>query len=677
MPKPTLQNRDAFKSYLRAHKNKFTSRVQDCLVNDINSILTQKAAGITTSQSVKLLIFDINERIGITSEISNKNLIYIPALPNDVIRLGIGSATYSFNFGADDTGIIYSGITYGLNSTITLANSKLKVVGLGGVLLQPLDPPSFSVGVSTTTINEGGTVNFIVNTVDVGSGTTLYYNTTGTVSASDFTNNSLIGSFNIVGVGSTTGIATITRTIASDVNTEGNETFQLVISVGSTTGTVVATSSTITVVDLPPSFSVGVSTTTINEGGTVNFIVNTTNVSAGTTLYYSTDGTVSANDFTNNSLTGSFSIVGVGSTVGIATISRILSNEGGTEGTEYFTLSIRTGSTSGTVVATSSSVAVLNVEPSYNIGVSTTTINEGGTVNFTINTTDVGAGTSLYYSSSGTVSAADFTDNSLTGSFNIVGTGVTTGIATITRTIATDVFSDNAETFQLIVRTGSISGTIVATSSTVTINDVTPTYTVGVSTTIVNEGSSVTFTVTTTNLPNNTNLYYSTIGSGITASDFTNNSLTGSFAINNNSGSFSRTISGDRTTEGAEQFQIEIRTLSTSGSIVATSSTITINDTSRTPGADPSGKTFGPVQVNRDNGSTASTSDWYTICGIASLPAGSSIALFIDNSGSMTTATVQASYNLLLSKLAERNISIITVENGNEDWITPFLTELS
>jgi hypothetical protein len=43
----------------------------------------------------------------------------------------------------------------------------------------------------------------------------------------------------------------------------------------------------------------------------------------------------------------------------------------------------------------------------------------------------------------------------------------------------------------------------------------------------------------------------------------------------------------------------------------------------------------------------------------------------------MTTATVQASYNLLLSKLAAKNISIITVTNNNEDWITPFLTDLS
>jgi hypothetical protein len=42
----------------------------------------------------------------------------------------------------------------------------------------------------------------------------------------------------------------------------------------------------------------------------------------------------------------------------------------------------------------------------------------------------------------------------------------------------------------------------------------------------------------------------------------------------------------------------------------------------------------------------------------------------------MTQATIQASFDLLVSKLSEKNISIITVTNSNEDWITPFLTEL-
>ena len=35
-------------------------------------------------------------------------------------------------------------------------------------------------------------------------------------------------------------------------------------------------------------------------------------------------------------------------------------------------------------------------------------------------------------------------------------------------------------------------------------------------------------------------------------------------------------------------------------------------------------------------------------------------------------STIQASYDLLVSKLNARGITFITVENGTEDWISSF-----
>ena len=52
----------------------------------------------------------------------------------------------------------------------------------------------------------------------------------------------------------------------------------------------------------------------------------------------------------------------------------------------------------------------------------------------------------------------------LTGSFNIVSTGSTTGVATITRSITSDALLENEEAFRLQIREGSTSGTIVATT---------------------------------------------------------------------------------------------------------------------------------------------------------------------------------------------------------------------
>ena len=64
------------------------------------------------------------------------------------------------------------------------------------------------------------------------------------------------------------------------------------------------------------------------------------------------------------------------------------------------------------------------------------------------------------------------------------------------------------------------------------------------------------------------------------------------------------------------------------------------------------------------------------ICKIDDLLEGSSIALFIDTSGSMNMGTIQASYNKFVAKLNEKNITITTVTNNSEDWITPFLVDL-
>ena len=112
-----------------------------------------------------------------------------------------------------------------------------------------------------------------------------------------------------------------------------------------------------------------------------------------------------------------------------------------------------------------------------------------------------------------------------------------------------------------------------------------PTFAVSPSTSSVNEGSSVTFTVTTSNVSDGTTLYWSlnTVSGTINSSDFTGAAVTGSFSISSNTGSVALTLANDTTTEGSESFQLQVRTGSTSGTIVATSSTVTIGDTSTNP----------------------------------------------------------------------------------------------
>ena len=199
------------------------------------------------------------------------------------------------------------------------------------------------------------------------------------------------------------------------------------------------------------------------------------------------------------------------------------------------------------------------------------------------------------------------------------------------------------------------------------------------SATSMNEGGTITFTVTATGYADNSNLYFSTLekSGSIAAAEFDDNTLVGVCTITSETSSFTRTVVSDRNTEGSEIFQIEIREGSSTGTVLAISNEITILDTSVNIGHRASGKTFGPVQVNRDDGNTSNTSDWYSICDLETLPEGSKIAVFIDPSGSMSQYTVQASYNLLLEKLAAKNITVITVTDTDNDWITPFLGDLS
>ena len=96
----------------------------------------------------------------------------------------------------------------------------------------------------------------------------------------------------------------------------------------------------------------------------------------------------------------------------------------------------------------------------------------------------------------------------------------------------------------------------------------------------VNEGSSLTFIVGGSFITDDT--YYWQVNNITTANaDFT--AASGSFSIVNNSGTFNVTASADQTTEGSQTFTVSIYRNSVSGVLLATSDTLTINDTSVTP----------------------------------------------------------------------------------------------
>ena len=128
----------------------------------------------------------------------------------------------------------------------------------------------------------------------------------------------------------------------------------------------------------------------------------------------------------------------------------------------------------------------------------------------------------------------------------------------------------------------------------------TPTYALTRSSASVNEGSSVTITLTTTNISNGTVVPYTITGTGITAADLGLGSLTGSFTVSSNSASLIINIANDFTTEGTETFTVTLNSITPA---VTVSVSITDSSTSIIDGGGPT-STF---DVILDGGSPTST----------------------------------------------------------------------
>ena len=107
------------------------------------------------------------------------------------------------------------------------------------------------------------------------------------------------------------------------------------------------------------------------------------------------------------------------------------------------------------------------------------------------------------------------------------------------------------------------------------------TYTVTPTQNNVDEGDSLTFSVSVPGWPNGTALYWR-VGPG-TSRDADFQFQSGNIIMTNGNGAFQVNAVADQLTESAETFNITLRTGSGSGPIVYTSPNYTINDTSTTP----------------------------------------------------------------------------------------------
>lgn len=103
-----------------------------------------------------------------------------------------------------------------------------------------------------------------------------------------------------------------------------------------------------------------------------------------------------------------------------------------------------------------------------------------------------------------------------------------------------------------------------------------PTYIYTKDKSTIVEGETVTYSVVTTDFGTGT-LYWTNAGTTV-AADFSDNLNSGSIAITNNVGTLTRTAAIDIVSDAGETLIVQLRTISTSGTIVFEGSTVIVND---------------------------------------------------------------------------------------------------
>jgi len=265
-------------------------------------------------------------------------------------------------------------------------------------------------------------------------------------------------------------------------------------------------------------FSITASPTTGEPNTVITYTINTTLIPNGIKLYLQETGSATATDFqwTSNEVV-------INNNTG--TITRTIGN---ISSAKTSTLSLREGSTSG-IQRASTSVNLNALVKTYRIVPFSSVIGESKSITFSVYTTGVISGTVLYYSIEGTVSAADFSDNTLTGTVTIGATG----IGYFTKTLIYDSAYDNNESIVAKLFSDSSRSVQVASTSNYIIRtkDQNATYNLSASGGVFDEqNKTITFTLTTQNIPPGSTVPYQI--TGVSSADFSGSpSLTGNFTI--------------------------------------------------------------------------------------------------------------------------------------------------
>lgn len=637
-----------------------TTTVDTVNWSDISVSNTSTGVGETNSQTIT----GINTNVTLRVSTGGTAVSQIEAYSGST-RLAIATNTSVLDVSVGlNTSVKWRFTNPGVNSsfTATVTNQTDGSAFVDSYGVSITSAPTYSLS-GTTSVTEGGNCSYVITTTSVATSTVLYWQIVS-ATTSDF---SSISGEAIV---QANGTAPFSFTAKEDNTIESPyEDFTVQIATFPGFGGSVKDSLTLRVFDAAPSYSLS-GPSTITESGSGNlFTVSTNNVATNTLLYWTINGTTA--DF--NAVQGTTTVSNNSAPITITAKSDSLS-----ENTEQYTLSVRTGGYSGTVVASQTfNVSDTSVTPeSGSLSPATASFTEGsGNVAFTAtifnrqsstfnwkitrNSGTVGSG-EFSTATSGTFTSTSYNisvgiTNDSSSEINYQGesftitlrSGSTVGSGTLLDSSTFTVYDNdtvisvsnisipNDWTFHYItftntmVASANISGRIKNASNTVvktftavngsnTVNGIpdapsagstatyyielyngatwlsagsytvtrlgTPTYSLN-NPGSMNEGASLTYTLTTTNVLEGAGLFWRIVGvaQSVGATDFT--AIEGGVTINS-SGTGNITIfatADNSTNEGDELFALKVYTDSQRTNEVA-SDNFTVNDTSGTTG---------------------------------------------------------------------------------------------
>lgn len=413
------------------------------------------------------------------------------------------------------------------------------------------------------TVNEGSNITFDVLTTNVINGTELYW----TINNITTDNNDFNSTTGTVVINSNSGSFSI-LTIA-DQSTEGVQSFSVKIRTNSINGPEVTGTTSISIIDTSIGQTYFLSTdvaSPVNEGTVINFTLQTTNISTGTSIPWEIIGIgetpTDEFDFLTAS-SGQFVLDAIGQAIVTISIKNDLLNENANEQFRFrLTNNIDTYK-DFTVLDTSVS------EYQYNLTYSPAPPGEGQTIVLNISVGGNFPNRALIWKNVGT--AEDDLVEGNTG-FTPIVSGPNT---TFSLRLKSDILDENENLIITLEDPTNIG--VILTSTTISIIENSPFVSVGVPKVIINEGETITFSLQTTNIANNTVLKWQNIGN-TDVTDFFDNKNQGTVVVNNNSSTLQIKLLEDKKLEGDEYIIIKFTT--TADQFLRLARTIEVIDTS-------------------------------------------------------------------------------------------------